>query len=168
METRQKSSDEKTQTGIQPYKQAVFDQWLTWKACAGLIVDEENNHIYKMTLTDFCQHFGINRDTARKWRNKTANLGKLIEQRRDEIAPQAKVGMVFNQMFLTAMQSQDKRAAVDAQKAYLGHFGNLRTPVQRQDVKVEGLSWADLAQKKRNENKVIEGEVVDADANHSA
>lgn len=162
VETEQNETLEKSQTAIKPYKTVVFDHWLTWKACGGLIVDEEDNRIYKMTLNDFCQHFGIAKSTANAWRNNTPNLSQLIEKRRDEIAPMAKVGIVFNQMFLTAMQSKDLRAAVDAQKTYLGHFGNLRLPVQREEIKHEGLSWAELANQKR---QVIEAEVINADPN---
>lgn len=160
----QKLTAEDGQTAIKPYKHEIFDAWLTWKACGGLMVDEEDNRAYRMTLTDFCQTFGVTRPTVGEWRKNTPNLAELIEQRRNEIAPLAKVTNVFNQMYLTAMQTKDKRAAVEAQKAYLGHFGKLQLPVQRQDVKLQVNNWSQLLQKKR---EVIEAEIVDEPENHN-
>ena len=39
-----------------------------------------------------------------------------------------------------------------------GHFGSLELPVQRQIIKQEGESWANLVEKKQRE--VIEGQIV--------
>lgn len=68
------------------------------------------------------------------------------------------------------MQSQDKRAAVEALKTFLGHFGNLQTPVQR-EVHEVGEGFADLIQATRDKpapkkEAAIEGEIVDNAINH--
>lgn len=149
----------KPKTEIHPYKFGVFDQWITFLALGGLLVDEEDGHIYKMTLTEFCEKFGVARSTAAAWKNYTKDLPKLIEARRNEISPQARVSAVFNQLFLMSMQSQDKRAAVDAQKTFLGHFGNLQLPVQRQDIKVQGGLLEVL--KAAETDGIIEGEIIE-------
>lgn len=164
----QNTTSTNSPTEVEPYKAGVFDEWLSWKACGGLVADEEDNRLYKITLTEFCERFGIARSTANNWRRYTPNLAELIEQRRNEIAPLAKVGIMFNQMFLAGMQTKDLRAAVDAQKTYLGHFGNLQTPVQRENITL-GNGFTDLLQAARVEGEppqpeIIEGEIVDADS----
>lgn len=150
------------ESAVKPYKTGVFDEWLTWKACGGLLIDEEENHIYRMSLTKFCERFKIAKSTANFWRTHTPNLAQRIEQRRNEIAPLARVSMVYNQMFITALQTKDLRAAVDAQKTYAGHFGNLQLPVQRQDVRIQG-GLAEVLNAAEQDG-IIEGEIVEPSA----
>lgn len=147
------------QTEVRPYKIGVFQEWITFLALGGLFIDEDDQHIYRMTLTQFCERMGVARSTVNHWRKNTTNLAQLIEQRRGEIAPMARVSAMFNQLFLTGMQSKDLRAAVDAQKTFLGHFGNLQLPVQRQDIKIQG-GLAEVLTAAEADG-ILEGEIVE-------
>jgi len=155
-------------TPIRRYKEVTFDNWITYLSLGGLMIDEDDGHVYKMTLTEFCTKFNVSKMTIVRWRKNTPDLAQRIEQRRNEVTPMARVTALYNQMFLLAMQSQDKRAAVDAGKTLLGHFGNLQLPVQREEVKHTG-GWVDIIAQAKTEN-IIEGEVInepDADTTRS-
>lgn len=148
------------QTGVQPYKQGAFDAYISWRALGGLIIDEDqDNKIRQMKLAEFCDVYNVDRSTLWRWRANTPDLAARIEQRRNEIVPAARVSAVYNQLFLTAMQSQDKRAAVEAQRTFLGHFGNLQLPVQRQDIKIQG-GLAEVLQAAADDG-ILEGEVIE-------
>ena len=122
------------------------------------MINEDDGSIYKMKLSEFCEKFNVSKMTIVRWRKNTPDLAQRIEARRNEITPMARVTALYNQMFLLAMQSQDKRAAVDAGKTLLGHFGNLQLPVQREEVKHSG-GWVDVLLQAKRDN-VIEGEVI--------
>jgi|SRR5665213_25113 len=158
------ATDQNVKTEIKPRKLDAFEGYITWRALGGLIIDEEykgtdergnpktfTNHVRQMTLGEFCEAFNVDRATTWRWRTNTPNLAELVEKRRNEIIPVARVSAAWNQLFLLGMQSGDKRAAVDALKTFLGHYGNLQLPVQREIVKHEGESWASLVAAKRKQ-----------------
>lgn len=152
-------TEEKTPTVVKPYREITFEDWITFLALGGLMISEEDQTIYKMTLSQFCEKFNISKMTISRWRKQTPDLATRIEARRNEIAPMARVTAVYNQLFLSAMQSKDMRAAVDAQKTFLGHFGNLQLPVQRQDIKIQGgLAEVLIAAEREG---ILEGELVE-------
>lgn len=170
---QQNATDEDVETSVEPYKHDAFEGYITWRALGGLIVDEEyddpesgqivSNKIRKMPLEEFCKAFNVNRTTVWRWKKNTPDLALRIEKRRMEIVPLARVSVAYNQLFLLGMQSQDKRAAVDALKVFLGHFGNLQLPVQRNQVDVSQnlMDLVNVARKK----KIVEAEVVEPDSN---
>ena len=146
-------------TGIQPYKEAAFDQYLTFRALGGLLTSDEGK-ITRMTQDDFCVAFGVNPSTIWRLKKSVPNLRELIDQRRMQIMPLSRVTTAWNQMYLLGMQTQDKRAAVDALTRFLTQFGNLHQPPVKQEIKVEH-SLADVF---GSADRVIEGEVVDGPA----
>lgn len=169
----QNETGEKVQTGVKPYKDVTFDDYITWRALGGLLLVEDDpqtpNKIRMMPLEEFCTTFKVSRQTIWRWKSQTPDLAALIEKRRAEIMPLARVSAVWNQLFLTAMQTKDRRAAHDAQKTFLGHFGGLQLPTQRTEVDA-GQNLLDLVNAARKKN-IIEGEPVDrpvADAGNSA
>ena len=174
----------KTTTRVEPYKKAAFDLYLTFCALGGMIVSDTGG-IKPLTLGDFCRSVGVDEETTRRWKKNTPDFAMKVRARRDEITPLARETAAFNRLFLIGMSSlptqtkdlidpatgkvktirtgqlhSDQRSAVDALKTYTGHFSNLRLPVQRQDIKVEG-SLADIFTKA--EKEIVEGEVVNAD-----
>lgn len=167
------ATEEKSETEVHPYKSGAFEAWITWRALGGLIVEEEGqktdrdtgkkitvtNQLRTMPLSEFCETFRVDRKTLWRWAKQTPDLAQRIAARRNEITPLARVSVAYNQLFLLGMQSQDKRAAVDALKTFLGNFGDLQLPVQRQDIKVQGGLMEVLAAAQRD--GIIEGEVVE-------
>lgn len=130
---------------VEPYQAYAFDQFLTYSALGGLIVDDDgdgdgNPKLRKMPIYEFCKRVGVDQKTTWRWKH-SEGFAMKVRARRDEIVPLARETMAFNQLFLLGMQMQDKRAAVDALKTYLGHFSNLRLPTVKQEVEVgEGLA----------------------------
>lgn len=135
-----------------------YEQFVTYCALGGLIADD-NGKLNKMTQDQFCQAFGVNPATCWRWK-KEPNFAMKVRTRREEVVPLARESIAFNQLFMLGMQTQDKRAAVDALKTYLGHFNNLQLPVQRQDIKVQGGLMEVL--QAAEADGIIEGEIVDA------
>jgi hypothetical protein len=146
---------------VKPYKLGVFDAWITFKALGGMITDD-NGKVTMMTQDQFCEAYEVAKSTTNLWRKGTPNLGQLIRERREEIVPLGRETAAWNQLYLLGMQTQDKRAAVDALKTYLGHYSELRLPTQAVKHEV-GQSITDLISSHRqtqNENRVI----IDAEA----
>lgn len=157
------ATEEKPETGVKPYKEVTFEDYITWRALGGLLIDESDpytpNKVRIMSLDEFCTTFDVSRQTIWRWKNQTPDLAARIEKRRAEIMPLARVGAAWNQLFLNGMQTKDRRAAVDALKTFLGHFGNLQLPTQRTEVDA-GQNLLDLVNAARKKN-IIEGEPVD-------
>ena len=160
---------EKPQTEVRPYKNEAFEAYITWRALAGLVVDEEyfdaqegktiTNKLRQISLQEFCETYNVNRHTVWLWKNRTPDLAARIEARRNEVVPAARISVAYNQLFLLGMQTGDKRAAVEALKTFLGHFGNLQLPVQRQEIKVQSGLLEVLSAAQRE--GIIEGEIVE-------
>lgn len=148
---------EKGRTDTEPYKQATFDAFVTYSALGGLIVGEDGKMI-EMPVYKFCQQYGVDVRTTQRWK-KTEGFAMKVRQRRAEVVPLARETKAFNQLFLLGMQLQDKRAAVDALKTYLGHFSQLQLPVQRQDIKIQGGLMEVLAAAEHD--GIIEGETIE-------
>lgn len=171
-------------TSITPYKDRAFDLYLTYCALGGMMVTDQGG-IKAMSLGEFCQQAGIDEKTTWRWKNRIPDFAMQVRQRRAEVVPLARETAAFNRLFLIGMTSlptgfkevvnqktgavrriptgalhDDQRAAVDALKTYTGHFSDLHTPTQRQEVKVEG-SFLDMMTAAAQEG-VIEGEIVDA------
>lgn len=162
-------TDEKTHTGVKPRKDVAFDRYIEWRALGGMIIDEEDvnspNHVRVMTFAQFCETFNVNRKTIWHWKKNVPDLEQKIEQRMNEIVPLARRQAVWNANFILAIQTQDKRAAVEAQKIFLGHFGNLKIPTQRQEIEHK-FNAADLLVAAKTDG-IIEGEVVHGSDNHA-
>lgn len=162
METQQNAKVAKQPKPIEPYSTLAFDAYITFKALGGLLVDDDGV-ITKMTQEDFCEKYGVNVSTVWRWRQNMPNLGELIRERREAIAPLARESAAWNQLFLLGMQKQDKRAAVDALKTYLGHFAGLRLPSQAvkhdaTDALAEALGR--VHQRRQQDAEPIEGEII--------
>lgn len=151
------ATSESKQTGVEPRKNDAFEAYITFCALGGLTVTDDGT-VTKMTLEEFLVSYGVHRTTVWRWKKNTPDLAEKIRTRRLEIVPIARETAAWNQLFLLGMQNKDKRAAVDALKAYLGHFSDMQLPVQRQDIKVKG-SLAELMSSA--EKEFIEGEIVD-------
>jgi hypothetical protein len=146
-------------TPIEPYKMSQFDAYLSYLALGGLITSDDGK-VTKISVDQFCETYNVSRKTLWTWKTQTPNILELVRRRREEIVPLAREAAAFNQLFLLGMQTQDKRAAVDALKTYLGHFSSLRLPSQ--EVKHEvGSSFADLINAHRQETR----KVIDATPN---
>lgn len=176
METQPNATLENSPTPIQPYKDVAFEAYVSWKALGGLVIDEEyeehddkgnpfmvTNKVRQMSLAEFCETFNVDRATTWRWKTNTPNLGELIRERREQMMPTARETAAWNQMFLLGMQTQDKRAAVEALKTFLGHFSGLKVPKQQAEVSAS-QDLMELFNQARK-NKVIEGEVVDQQTN---
>lgn len=150
---------------VKPYQAAAFDEFLTYCALGGLIVTDDGK-IEKMPLYQFCERVDVDQATTWRWKHMP-DFAMKVRARRDEVVPLARESMAFNQLFILGMQTQDKRAAVDALKTYLGHFSSLRLPVAKQELEVgEGL--ASLLQQGRarftkDADEIPEGAVIDGD-----
>lgn len=143
-------------TGVEPYKSGTFDAYITYCALGGIITEDDGD-THRMSIDEFCRNYNVSRMTLSRWKKQTSDWKERVDKRRDEIVPLARVTAVWNNLYLIARQQKDKRAAVEAAKAFLGHHG-LQLPTQRVEAKVEINSWTGLMEAKRN---VIEGEVVD-------
>lgn len=138
-----------TATSVQPYRHGTFEEYVTYCALGGLITSDDGV-LSKMTLSQFCQQFGINRKTAYRWRQQTPDFGERVRRRREEIFPLARESACWNQLYLIGVTSLgenghgDHKAAVQALKLMLGHFGGLRlASAKQQDI--EGRqSWSEL------------------------
>jgi hypothetical protein len=143
---------------IEPYKAGAFDAYISYCALGGILTDEDGE-IHRMPLADFCATYGVTRKTLNRWK-ATPDWRERVDKRRDEVVPLARVTAVWNNMYLIARQSRDKKAAVEAARLFLGHNG-LKLPVQRNEVEHQlGNTWADLLKQKR-ERTIVEAEVVD-------
>jgi hypothetical protein len=160
---------EKTQTVLKPYKQNTFEHYIEWRALGGMVIDEEDpntpNKVRIMTFQQFCHEFDVSAETIRRWKRDIPDLEQKIEQRMNEIVPLARRQAVWNANFVMALQTQDKRAAVEAQKLFLGHFGNLKIPTQRQEIEHK-FNAADLLVAAKTDG-VIDGEVVHGSDDHT-
>jgi len=152
------ATTEKSTSGINPYKTSAFDQFLTFSALGGLIIDDDGK-LNEMKLQQFCELVGIERTMTWRWKSQPG-FAEKVRARRAEIVPLARETKAFNQLFLLGMQSQDKRAAVDALKTYLGHFSQLQLPVQRQDIKIQGGLMEVL--EAAEADGIIEGEISES------
>ena len=141
-------------TGVEPYKQGSFDAYISYCALGGILT-EDDGETHRMSLEEFCRTYNVTRMTLNRWKKQTPDWDQRVDRRRKEIVPLARVSAVWNSVYLIARQTQDKRAAVEAQKLFLGHHG-LELPVQRQQVKVEHS----LTEMFAKADQVIEGEVV--------
>lgn len=156
----------KTETpkGVQPYKKAAFDDYITFCALGGMMVTDTGG-IRAMPLYEFCDKWDIDEETTRRWKRGTSNFADLVRQRREEVVPLARETAAWNRLFMIGYSSigdkrqhNDQRAAVDALKTYLGHYGKMQLPVQRQDVKVTG-GFLDMMTAAASAG-VIEGAIV--------
>jgi len=136
----------------------AYDEFLTYSALGGLIIDADTEKIRKMPIYEFCKRVGVDQSTTYRWKH-APGFGMKVRERRNEIMPLARESMVFNQLFILSMQTQDKRAAVDAIKTWLGHFSELQLPVQRQDVEIHGS--AEELLKAARDDGILEGEVIE-------
>ena len=116
-----------------------------------------------MPIYEFCQMHNVDQSTTWRWKHMP-DFALKVRERRIEIMPLARESMWFNQLHLLGMQTQDKRAAVDALKTLTGHFSDLQTPTQRQQIELKN-NVGDLL-KAATTDGIIEGEVVDA-TNHA-
>lgn len=175
--------------GVTPYKTGAFEEYVTFCALGGVLVDEVGKP-ESMTLYQFCQRVGVDRATTWRWKKNTPNFGELVRKRRDEIFPWARETALWNRLYLIATSSMptrvtpvvnpktgrtyivrsgalhdDQRAAVDAAKLLLGNSGDLKLPTQRQEVDIKH-SVSDLLRAAR-EDGIIEGEVVNGGADNA-
>ena len=137
--------------------------FVDYMAIGGLITVEsdeklQTQDIHQMTITEFCNAIGISRFTFYHWKKTIPNLVDRIRTRRFETFGLNRETALHNRAYLIAMTSKDHRAAGEMIKMLQGHFGSLELPVQRQIIKQEGESWANLVEKKQRE--VIEGQIV--------
>lgn len=146
-----------TQPSVRSTNEGALDAYITYCALGGLITEDDGKPS-KMKLDDFCATYGVTRMTLSRWKREIPDFVQRVDKRRTEIVPLARVSAVWNANFVAAVQTKDLRAAVEAQKVFLGHFGNLVTPTQRVDATVQVNTWTGLMEAKRT---VIEGEVVD-------
>lgn len=154
------------QPAVMSSNEGTFEEYVSYCALGGLITGDDGRPS-KMPIDDFCTTYGVSRMTLSRWKRQTPDWAARVDKRRAELMPRSRVTAVWNANYIIAIQTQDKRAAVEAQKVFLGHFGKLLLPVQRQELEVgEGL--ADLLQMGRakfvkDADNIPEGTVVDAD-----
>lgn len=156
-------------TAIEPYKKSAFEAYLTFRALAGLMVDEVG-HMKQMSLDDFCEIYDVNRTTVWRWNNKTPDLAMKIRDRRSEIVPLARESAALNKLLMIGMTSLgknghgDQKAAVQALVSYLGHHSDFKLPTQRQELEVKH-SVGDLLSAAAADG-IIEGEFTDVPDDH--
>lgn len=153
-------TNDSTKTEVEPYKAGQLDAYVTYCALGGLIT-EDDGAVSRMSIDEFCQHYGVTRMTLNRWKKQIPDWPLRVAARRDEIMPLARVTAVWNSVYSLARQTKDRRAAVNAAKLFLGHNG-LQLPVQRQDIKVQGGLMEILEAAERD--GIIEGEVIEPKA----
>lgn len=158
-ESEQNLTPESAVTPVDPYKTEQFDAYVSYLALGGMTTTDDGQ-VRKIPLEQFAAAYGVSRTTLWTWKNHTPNMAELIRQRREEVVPLARESAGWNQLFLLGMQTQDKRAAVDALKTYLGHFSGLRLPSQ--EVKHEvGEGFSDLIAAHRRDQLQRESRIID-------
>lgn len=88
-----------SENGVEPYKQAAFDAYLTFCALGGMMVSD-TGEISGMTLDQFCEANGVNRTTCWRWKKETVGLADMIRKRRDELVPLARETAALNRLYL--------------------------------------------------------------------
>lgn len=116
-------------TPVNPHKVGAFEEYVSYCALGGLITSEDGQ-LSRMTTSQFCQQFSIDRKTAYRWKHMPG-FGNRVRQRREELFPMARESAMWNRLYLIALQSRDLKAAVGAIKLLLGHFSGLRLPSRR-------------------------------------
>lgn len=153
---RQNATHRETATTVKPYKFGTFDQFVSYCALGGLITSDEGK-ISKMSVSQFCEQYGVDRRTTYRWR-QTPGFDDKVRARREELFPLARETAAWNQLFLLGLQTDDKRAAVEALKLFLGHFGGLHLPAKRQPITYQPNNLAEMLMMAEKE-VVTEGEV---------
>lgn len=138
----QNASSEEISTTVNPYKVGAFEEYISYCAIGGLITSDDGR-VSKMTITEFCAQFGVDRKTTWRWK-QMPGFGQRVRERREELFPMARETACWNQLYLITLQSKDLRAAVQAATILLGHFSNLQLPNRRQEQQATGTSLAEI------------------------
>jgi hypothetical protein len=150
---RQNAPYTETPAPVTAYKFGAFDQYVSFCALGGLITSDDGE-LSKMTVSQFCQQWGIDRKTTYRWR-QTLGFGDRIRARREELFPLARETACWNRLYLIALQSNDYKAAVQACIILLGHFSGLMLPARRQPQPAnQGNSWTELLLKAREKGVI--------------
>ena len=137
---------------------AQQEQYISYVAMGGVITSDDGL-VTTMSQTKFADSIGVHRNTLLNWKRSIPNFGLRVREKREQLFSISRETAAWNRLYIIGMTGTGQ-PAVDALKTLLGHFGELKLPVQRQDVKIQNS----LAEMLSNAQKVIEGEVVQTDA----
>lgn len=138
--------------------------WVDYNALSGLITDlsgtgkfnDEGQEmtLRKMPITEFSKLIGVSRETLRQWRMTIPGFWDLVEQRRQELAPQSRVQMFHEKWYLAALSMKNWQVSEAWAMNFLPNYQSPKLKLEHE----AGDSWAALYGHKRN---VIEGQVSD-------
>ncbi len=161
MSDMQNSTNDVSSTGkrefFAPYSQLTNTQrgMVDFKALNGLITTEDG-HLVKYSVKKFAKEFlGVTRDAACKAMAKVPNFWDLVSQRRKLLSGGGRLAKVHETWYLKAVKGEWQHM-----DSYLRNFDpNYKDPKMTVEHEA-GNSWAALLNQKREQDKVIEGEVI--------
>lgn len=144
--------------------------WVDFNALGGLITDLTDERttkdgglttLRKMTITEFADRLGVNRDTLREWRRTIPNFWERVNLRRKELSPGARLARVHETWYLKAVKGDFQFLQL-----WLANFDDtFHTPNQNvtHDIGSGLMDALQIArQRQLKEQNATEGEVIDA------
>lgn len=136
--------------------------WIDYNALNGIITDNmEQMSMRKMSISEFAQLIGVNRDTLRNWRVYIPNFWDRVNERRKELSPRSRLQVMHERWFIEAMKMKNWALS----EAWLrNHDSDYKESKQKVEHEL-GDGFADamnIARERRLKSQtVVEGEVVD-------
>lgn len=142
-----------------------YQHLIDFKALNGLITDDEGK-MKKLSMQELADMLQCDRGSLYNWM-KRDGFWKLVNERRKEISPKSRLARVHEVMYLSALKpgAEGYRDRV----LYLSNFDeSFRMPTEKVEHSVAD-SWSALIESKNlDDEKVIEGEIVNASENDNA
>ncbi len=144
--------------------------WVDYNALSGIVTDLTSEHkdasgstlvMRKMTIIEFADKLGVDRQTLRRWRESIPNFWEKVNARRKELAPQARLQRIHETWYLKAAALKNWQIT----EAWLINFDpNYKQPRMKveHDITESMADALGLAKRRRTEN-IQEGEIVKND-----
>jgi hypothetical protein len=136
--------------------------YVDYKALGGLITNDDG--IRKMKVDELASMLGVTRDAMYKAKAQVPNFWALVTQRRNELSGEERLAAMSDIWYLRA-----KGTGTDAFKYFQlwqANFNpNFRMPTEKKQIDI-GDNLSTLFGKMRGAKGIVEGEVVDEDAEY--
>lgn len=148
--------------------------WIDYNALNGLITDVTEDRINpktgepmilrKMTIQEFADIVGVDRKTLQRWRVIIPNFWQRVNDRRQELAPQARLQRMHEVWYLSALRVGTE--GFRDRQMWLANFDkSFHMPTQPVEHEIGGglADVLEIARKRGRETANIpEGEVINA------